>query len=209
MLQADKSVIVWDYNGKIIYSYKLNDGRINSLSLIPNSNSLLIGITEMNDGKIQRHVIKCLNNWGKIEYVLIDKRITQGYVNVSFEKNVEGVRNAIGSIEATFPELNIKKDLEVPQVSRRISHIELIQSIAISPDNKTIVSIDNFNILKTWNQNQEIQSSFKILNYKKDTKIYFSTDSTIFIEPNIILNIRDTSAQIIKGFERCSSIPLM
>jgi len=136
------------------------------------------------------------------------KSITQGHVDVSFEKNVECVRNAIGSVEATFPELNIKKDLEVPQVSRRISHIELIQSIAISPDNKTIVSIDNFNILKTWNQNQEIQSSFKILNYKKDTKIYFSTDSTIFIEPNIILNIRDTSAQIIKGFERYSSIPL-
>jgi WD40 repeat protein len=60
----DKSVIVWDYNGKIIYSYKLTDGKINSLSFIPNSNSLLIGITEMNDGKIQRHVIKCLNNLG-------------------------------------------------------------------------------------------------------------------------------------------------
>jgi len=95
------------------------------------------------------------------------KSITQGHVDVSFEKNVECVRNAIGSVEATFPELNIKKDLEVPQVSRRISHIELIQSIAISPDNKTIASIDNFNILKTWNQNQEIQSSFKILNNKK------------------------------------------
>lgn len=201
-------MIVWDYNGKIIYSYKLNDGRINSLSLIPNSNSILIGITEMNDGKIQRQVIKCLNNLGKIEYELIDKRITQGYVNVSFEKSVEGVRNAISSVEATFPELNIKKDLEVPQVNKRISHIELSQSIAVSPDNKTIASIDNFNILKTWNQNQEIQSSFKILNIEKDTKIYFGTDSTIFIEPNIILNIRDTSAQIIKGFERCSSIPL-
>ena len=145
---------------------------------------------------------------GEIEYEPIDKRITQGHVNVSFEKNVEGVRNAIGSVEVTFPELNIKKDLEVPQVNKRISHIELIQSIAVSPDNKTIASIDNFNILKTWNQNQEIQSSFKILNNKKDTKIYFSTDSTIFIEPNIILTIRDTSAQIIKGFERCSSIPL-
>jgi len=167
LLQADKSVIVWDYNGKIIYSYKLTDGKINSLSFIPNSNSLLIGITEMNDGKIQRHVIKCFNNLGKIEYELIDKRITQGYVNVSFEKNVEGVRNTIGSVEATFPELNIKKDLEVPQINKRISHIELIQSITVSPDNKTIASIDNFNILKTWNQNQEIQSSFKILNNKK------------------------------------------
>ena len=70
----DKSVIVWDYNGKIIYSCKLADGKINSLSFIPNSNSLLIGITEMNDDKIQRHVIRCLNNFGKIEYELIDKR---------------------------------------------------------------------------------------------------------------------------------------
>jgi WD40 repeat protein len=130
----DKSVNVWNYNGKIIYSYKLTDGKINSLSFIPNSNSLLIGITEMNEPRIQRHIIKCLNNLEKIEYELIDKRLTQEYVNVSFEENVTGVRNAIHSVDATFPELDIKKDLEVPQVSREISHIELAQSITVSPE---------------------------------------------------------------------------
>jgi WD40 repeat protein len=203
----DKSVIVWDYNGKIIYSFKVADGKINSLSFIPHSSSLLVGITETKGDKILRHVIKCLNNFGKVEYELTDKRLSQDYVNVSYEKNVTGVRNAIGSVETAFPELDIKKDLEVPQVSRRISHIELIQSIAVSPDNKTIASIDKFNILKTWNQNHEVQNSFKILNNKKDTYIYFRSDSTIFIEPNIILNIRDTTSQIIGGFERYSSIP--
>jgi WD40 repeat protein len=203
----DKSVNVWDYKGKIIYNYRLADGKINSLHFIPNSNSLLIGITEMNGGKIQRHVIRCLNNLGKIEYELIDNRLTQEYVNVSFEKNVAGVRNAISSVATTFPELNIKKDLEVPQINRGISHIELIQSITVSPDAKTIASIDKFNILKTWDQNHNIQKSFKILNNKKDTDIYFRSDSTIFIEPNIILNIRDTSTQIFSGFDRYSSVP--
>lgn len=203
----DKSVIVWDYTGKAIYRYKLTDGEINSLSFIPNSNSLLIGITETNDGEIIRHVIKCLNNFGEIEYELIDKRITQEYVNVTFEKNVTSARNAIRAVEATFPQLNIKKDLEIPQISRGISHIELVQSIAVSTDNKTIASIDKFNILKTWDQKHQILNSFKILNNKKDTKIYFRSDSTIFIEPNIILNIRDTSTHIIRGFEKFSSIP--
>ncbi len=203
----DRSVIVWDYNGKFIYSYKLAEGKINSLSFIPNSNSLLVGVTEMNNNEIYRHVIKCLNSLGKIEYELIDRRLTQDYANISFDKNVTGARNAIGSVKSTFPKLNIKKDLEVPQVSREISHIELVQSISVTPDKKTIASIDKFNILKTWNQNHEIQSSFKILNNKKDTKIYFSTDSTIFIEPNLVLNIRDSSTHIIKGFERYSSIP--
>lgn len=203
----DKSVIVWDYNGKIIYSFKVSDGKINSLSFIPNSHLLLTGITEGNDGKIQRHIIKCLNTLGKVEYELVDKRLTQEHVNVSFEDNVTGVRNAIGSVEAAFPQLDIKNDLEVPQVNRGISHIELVQSITVSPDKKTIASIDKYNILKTWDQNHKVQHSFKILNNKKDTDIYFRSDSTIFIEPNIILNIRDTSVQLIKGFERYSSIP--
>lgn len=140
-------------------------------------------------------------------YELIDKRLTQEYTNVSFENNVTSVRNAIASIEATFPELDINNDLEVPQVSRGISHIELVQSITVSPNNKTIASIDKFNILKTWDQNHNVQHSFKILNNKKDTDIYFRSDSTIFIEPNIILNIRDTSVQIIQGFAKYSSVP--
>lgn len=203
----DKSVFVWDYTGKSVYKFKLTDGKINSLSFIPHSSSLLIGITETKGDKILRHVIKCLNAFGEVEYELIDKRLTQDHVNVSYEKNVTGVRNAIGSVETAFPELDINKDLEVPQVSRGISHIELVQSIAVSPDNKTIASIDKFNILKTWNQKHEVQNSFKIINNKKDTKIYFRSDSTIFIEPNIILNIRDTTYQIIAGFERYSSIP--
>lgn len=204
----DKSVIVWDYTGKLIYKHKLIEGKINSLSFILNSSSLLIGITETKGGEILRHVIKCLNKTGEIEYELIDKRLTQDHVNISFEKNVTGVRNAIRVIETTFPELDIKNDLGVPQVSGKISHIELIQSITVSPGAKIIASIDKFNILKTWDQNHQILNSFKILNNKKDTKIYFRSDSTIFVEPNIILNIRDTSTQIIEGFEKYSSIPL-
>jgi WD40 repeat protein len=203
----DKSVIVWDYHGKIIYRFKVADGKINSLSSIPNSNALLIGITEMSGGKIRRHIIKCLNALGRVEYELIDKRLTQEYVNVSFESNVTGVRNAIASVKEAFPELDVKNDLEVPQVSRGISHIELVQSITVSPGNRTIASIDKFNILKTWDQNHNVLQSFRIVNNKKNTNIYFRSDSTIFIEPSIILNIKDTSTQIIQGFERYSGIP--
>lgn len=202
----DKTVIVWDYNGKVIYKCKLTDGKINSLSFIPNSNSLLIGITETNGDEIERHVIKCLDSLGRTEYELIDTILTQESADVLYDKNTTGVRNAIGTADAIFPQLSIKKDLQVPQVNRGISHIELVQSIAVSPDNSTIASIDKFNILKIWDRNHKIQSVFKIANNKKDTRVYFRSDSTIFIEPNITLNIRDTTATIIQGFEKYSSV---
>lgn len=203
----DKSVIVSDYEGRTIYRYKITQGKINSLSFIPNSKMLLIGLTESENNETVRHVIRCLDASGKPVFELIDKRLKQEYVDIEFEANVETVRNAIDHIKAAFPELNIKTSLNVPQVNLGLSHIELIQSIAASPNSKTIASIDKFNILKIWNEKHEVQSSFKILNNKKDTNIYFRSDSTIFIEPNIILNIRDTTVQGIPGFERHAGVP--
>ena len=33
----DKSLIVWNYEGKVVYKYKLDDGKINSMEFIQNS----------------------------------------------------------------------------------------------------------------------------------------------------------------------------
>lgn len=204
----DKSVIVWDYNGNQIYRYKLPAGKIHALAFIANSNFLLVGLTETSKDKAPRHVIKCFDNSGKLQYELIDTQLTQESVNYLFEENSTGVRNAIGVTEQTFPLLNIQKELQIPQVSTGLSHIELIQSIAVSPDNTTIASIDKFNILKIWDQNQNIQKTFKVTNAKKDTQIYFQTNTSIFIEPNIFLNLADTSVQTIGGFEKFAGVPL-
>lgn len=205
---ADKSVIVWDYNGKVIYRYKLQDGKIHALAFIADSNFLLVGLKEITKDKTPRYVIKCLDNTGKLNYELIDTLLTQESVNYLFEQNSTGVRNAISVADRTFPVLNVKKDLEIPQVNKGLSHIEIIQSIAVSPDNNTIASIDKFNILKIWDRSQKIQKSFKVTNAKKDTRIFFQSNSSIFIEPNIFLNVADTSVQVVKGFEKFSSIPL-
>lgn len=203
----DNTVIVWDYNGTVIYRYKLPDSKIQSLCFIPHSNSLLVGVTEMNGNKIERHVIKCLDKSGKTEYELVDTTLTQKSVDAVYQQNTTGVRNAMRTVDAGFRELDVKKDLEIPQVNKRLSHIELIQSIAVSPGNSTIASIDQFNILKLWDQNHKIQRAFKIENNKKDTRVYFLSDSTIFVEPNIILNITDTTTRIIPGFDQYSSTP--
>lgn len=204
----DKSVMVWDYNGKVLYKYKLSDGKIHSLAFITGSNLLLVGLTEIAKDKTPRHVIKCFDTTGKLNYELIDTLLTQESVNYLFEQNSTGVRNAISVADRASPLLNIKKELQIPQVSNGLSHIELIQSIAVSPDNTTIASIDKFNILKIWDSNKKIQKSFKVTNTKKDTRIYFQTNSSIFIEPNILLNIADTTVQVIRGFEKYSSVPL-
>lgn len=61
----DKTVNVWDYDGNIIYKYKIAEGQINSLAFIPSSNSLLVGITETHHGNLQRYIIRCLSPSGK------------------------------------------------------------------------------------------------------------------------------------------------
>ncbi len=200
----DKSVVVYDYNGTILYKFQAFDGDINSMSFV--SNSLLLGITEMINGEFQRHIIKCLDSIGNVKYELVDTTLTQEYVDYIFSKNSTGIRNAIDGALNTWPGLGIKKELDAPQVVRGLSHVEMIQSIAVSPDANTIVSIDKFNTLKMW-KSGKIHNSLQITNKKKDTEIYFLTDSTIFISPNIILNTNSMSYQVIQGFDKYSSIP--
>ena len=204
----DKSIIVWNYEGKIIYKYRLNEGKINTLTFVPDSNFLLVGVTEMANENVPRYVIKCLDLSGEIKYALIDTTLTQEIIGEYYKEHTTGVQTAINDVANTFPSLNTAKGVNTPQVNTELSHIELVQSIAVSPDSKTIVSIDKFNILKVWERNGAILNSFQIHNNKKNTELYFLSDSTILITPSILLNINSFYFQNIEGFREYASIPV-
>jgi len=203
----DKSVIVWNYDGKVIFKYKLSDGKINSMSFIKNTNSLLVGLTIKDNNEIKSHIIKCLDISGALKFELIDTTLTQNQIDNYYQENTTSVKNAIIAARNMFPELGIKNDLGTPQVENKLSHFELVQDIEVSPNNKSIASIDKFNLLKIWDINGNFIKSHQIINHKKDTEIYYLSDSTLFITPSIILDIETLNFQKINGFEKYSSIP--
>lgn len=137
---------------------------------------------------------------------MIDTTFTQEFVDDYYKQNTSGEHNAISNLRNAYPDLNIKKELDRPQVRNGLSHFELVQDIEVSPNSKTIVSIDKFNILKIWDKNGEILNSLQITNNKKDTEVYFISDSTLLVTPNIILNIHNKNHKIIDGFEKHKSI---
>ncbi len=122
----DKSVIVWNYEGRVVYKYQIAEGKINSLSFIQDSNSLLVGITEKKNSQERRHIIRCLDITGNPKYELIDTTLIQTYVDEYYWKNTKGMQSAIGSVSNTFPGLNINKEIGVPQVKSGLSHIEIV-----------------------------------------------------------------------------------
>lgn len=129
----DKSLIVWNYEGKVVYQYKLAEGKINSMEFIPNSNSLLVGLTIKENSEIKRHIIKCLDIKGKLKFELIDTSLTQEQVDNYYKENGVGLQNAISTIRDKFPELDIKKEIVTPQTKNKLSHFELVQDIEVSP----------------------------------------------------------------------------
>jgi WD40 repeat protein len=203
----DKSVIVWDYEGKVICKYKLTDGKINSMSFLQDSDSLLIGVTEKDETEKKRYIIKCIDFSGKMKYEIIDTTLTQELVNNYYNNNTTGVQSVIRNVSSTFPDLNIQRDLDVPRVIDGLSHFEIVQDIDVSPNKQSISSIDKFNILKIWDSNGKLNKSLQITNNKKDTEIYYLSDSIIFVTPNIILNTKSLDVGIIDGFEYYTSIP--
>lgn len=202
----DGSFIVWDYKGKTLYKHKLSNGKINSMSFISDSNSLLVGITEKNENKNSRFVIKSFDINGNQEYELIDSRLTQDYIDGFYNENTVSEQNAITAIRNSFPSLNVEKELPVPKVEDGLSHIELVQYLAVSPKNKFIASIDKFNILNIWSGEGPLIRSVQINNKKKDTQIYFLSDSELFVTPNIVLDINTLDIELVDGFETYSSI---
>lgn len=203
----DKFLMVWNYEGKVIYRYKIADGKINSMEFIQNSDSLLVGLTTKDNFQIKRHIIKCLDISGDLKFELVDTTLTQKQVDKYYKENTIGVQKAISSVSKQFPELNIKKEIKIPQIKNSLSHIELIQDIEVSPNKTTIASIDKFNILKIWDSNGKFIKKSNIVNNKKDTEIYYLSDSKLFITPNIILDIKTLNLKIINGFEKYASIP--
>ena len=203
----DKSLIVWNYEGKIVYKYKLEDGEINSLEFTQNSNNLLVGLTIKNSSVIKRHIIKCLDISGTLKFELVDTTLTQEQIDNYYKENTTSVQTAISSVRDKFPELAIKKEIGTPQTKNRLSHFELVQDIEVSPNNTSIASIDKFNILKIWDSNGKFIKKTNIVNIKKDTEIYYLSDSTLFITPNIILDIETFNFKTISEFEKYASIP--
>ncbi len=64
-----------------------------------------------------------------------------------------------------------------------------------------------FNIIKFWTSGGKFVKSLQIRNGKMNTAIYYLSDSTIFITPNIILNTKNLESENIKGFDSFRSIP--
>jgi len=199
-------ITVWNYEGKIIYKYKLIEGRINSMSFIQDTSELLVGITEKDRKREKRFLIKCFDISGDIKYELIDTTLTQGFVDDYCKKNSHGALNAINHLRTSYPKLDIRNS-GIPQVESGLSHIEVVHDITVSPTKRSIATIDLYNFLKIWDTNGKLYKSLQIKNNKKDTEVYYLSDSIILITPNIVLNTNNLNAEVIKGFEKYSSIP--
>ena len=194
---------IWDYEGKILEKILLDNAKINSIEVIPDSKKWLVGITSFNP---QRYIIKCFNTRGEELFELIDTTIDQIGIDQEYSDNNQSTKAAIKAVDKNFPGLR-QKELESPKAINGLSHIELIQDIKVSPDGRSIVSIDKYNILKIWNSSGEIINSMKIQNGKKDTELYFLNSESLFISPAITLNINSVEFKNLEGFERYSGIP--
>lgn len=204
----DRTVSVWNYSGKRMFKYTVSDGRINALCFLPDANSLLVAISEFNNDGYKRYIIKQFDMSGKLTKEFIDATMNQEQVNLIYLHNNIGVINAVSVASKKYPELNINSNLGIPQVKDKLSHQETIQDIKVSPNQQIIASIDNYNYLKIWSVSGKFIKSFQIENNKKDTYIYFLSDTTLLVTPNIILNIENNNSHKIVGFEDYMATPL-
>jgi len=205
----DRSVIVWDYNGKQKFKYKVSEkGSINAISFLSDSNSLLVAITEDKADDCSRYVIKHFDLTGKIIEEFIDPTLSQEQVNQIYLEHNTGTINAELNASKAFPSLNIEPRFNIPQVKDKLSHQETIQDIKVSPNQQLMASIDKYNFLKIWRLSGKYIKSFQIKNNKKDTHIFFLSDTTLLVTPNIILNIENNNSHKIVGFEDYMATPL-
>lgn len=194
---------IWNYDGKTTKKILLNNMKVNSIEVIPNSEKWLVGVTTFNP---ERYIIKCFNNNGEELFELIDSSLEQGGIDQDFTENNQSTQSAIKAVDESFPGLR-QKGLEPPKATNGLSHIELIQDIKASPDGKSIASIDKYNNLKIWNSSGKLINSMKIRNGKKDTELYFLDQKLLFISPSTTLNTVSKSFESLDGFEQYSGIP--
>jgi len=205
----DRSVIVWDYNGKQKFKYQVSEkGSINALSFLSDSNSLFVAITESKANDCNKYIIKHLDLTGELIKEFIDTFMSQEKVNLIYLEHNTGKINAEINIIKTFPTLNIDTHLKIPQVKDKLSHQITIQDIKVSPNQQLMASIDKYNFLKIWRISGKLIKSFQIKNEKKDTYISFLSDTTLLVTPNIILNIANNNSHKIVGFEDYMATPL-
>lgn len=194
---------IWNYEGKILKKVLLDNTKINAIEVIPDSRNWLVGITSLNP---QRYIIKCFNTQGEELFELIDTTLDQVGIDQDYSDNNQSTKAAIEAVDKNFPGLR-QKELKSPKAMNGLSHIELIQDIEVSPDGKSIASIDKYNILKIWTLSGELVNSMKIQNGKKDTELYFLNSESLFISPTITLNIDSGKFENLGGFERYSGVP--
>ena len=109
---------IWNYEGKIIKKALLDNAKINSIEVLPNSEKWLVGITTSDP---QRYVIKCFNNEGEELFELIDSSLEQSGIDKDFSDNNQSTQAAIQAVDETFPGLR-QKELESPKASDGLSH---------------------------------------------------------------------------------------
>jgi WD40 repeat protein len=204
----DRTVSTWDYNGKRMFKYTISEGSINALCFLPDANSLLVAISEFDNDGYKRYIIKQFDMSGKVVKEFVDATMNQEQVNLIYLENNTGAINAVINASKIYPELNVKSNLGIPQVKDKLSHQETIQDIKVSPNQQIIASIDKYNYLKIWRTTGKFIKSFQIKNSKKDTYIYFLSDTTLLVTPNIILNIENNNSHKIVGFEDYMATPL-
>jgi len=206
---SDRSVIVWDYKGKQKFKYRVSEkGSINALSFLSDSNSLYVAITEDKADDCSRYVIKHFDLTGKLINEFIDPTMTQEQViQIYLEHNTREI-NAVLNASKAFPDLKIDPRLNIPHVKDKLSHQVTIQDIKVSPNQQLMASIDKYNFLKIWRISGKYIKSFQIKNNKKDTHIFFLSDTTLLVTPNIILNIGNNNSHKIVGFEDYKATPL-
>jgi len=138
----------------------------------------------------------------------IDPALTQEQVDSYYQKNTTGVQKAISYVSNKLPELNITTKITIPQVKSGLSHLEFIQNMSVSPNGKLIASIDYFKIIKIWDVTGKHIKSYQILNNKAHNHVNFTSDSTLFITPNTILNLNSGESVSFGSFENYMGIPL-
>jgi len=205
----DNSFIVWDYNGKQKFKYRVSEKEnIDAITFMSDSNSLLVAITENKANDFSRYIIKHFDLKGNLIKEFIDPTMSQDRVNQIFLEHNTGTINAEINISKAFPSLNIMPSFNIPQVKDKLSHIAKIQDIKVSPNEQLIASIDKYNFLKIWKISGKLIKSFQIENDKNNTHIYFLSDTTFLVTPNIILNIENNNSHKIVGFEDYMATPL-
>lgn len=204
----DKSLFVWDYFGKKIFKYSISDGEIDALCFMSDSNLLLVAVKEIDSKGFVRPILKCFDISGKLLREFIDTTLNQVQVDLYYQENTTGAQNAIVNASNSFPQLNIKTKINIPQVKSGLSHFEFIQNISISPNQMLIATIDYFKILKIWDKSGKLVKTIQIKNNKKDDFVYFTSDSTLYVTPDLILNMKTDSFISLGNYESYMGVPL-